>query len=132
MQVFSLSADQIDDFWPAVEPLLQVFEKHCQEMSSAQIREAAKASRQQIFGLGDEDNVYGVAVTEIQETVRGKVCLIVVGCGMAGKGWLVLLDRIHEWAKEIGCIAVRIIGRKGWSRYDRRFRQTGVVMESCL
>lgn len=133
MKVFSLSAQDVDSCWLLVEGLLRLYERKCQELSIIQIREACLASRMQLFGLSDEERIYGIAVTEIQETVRGKICVIVVGVGMGGPYWKDLLDRLHEWAKEIGCVAVRIIGRKGWLRYDPRFKQMRtVVMESPL
>lgn len=132
MHVFSVSADHLVEFWPPIERLLKVYEKRCGELTSEQIFEACLHSRQQLFGLSDGQHVLGVAVTEIQELAKGRVCVIVVGVGQAGPYWMDLLDQIRDWAKEIGCVAVRIVGRKGWMRYDRRFRPTMTVMEACL
>lgn len=133
MKVFSLSAQHVDESWLLVEGLLRLYERKCQELTALQIREACRNCKMQLFGLADQDRIYGIAVTEIQDSVRGKVCVIVVGVGMGGPYWKDLLDRIHAWAKEIGCIAVRIIGRKGWLRYDRRFKRTrSITMESPL
>ncbi len=87
----------------------------------------------QLFGLQDEHRVHAFVVTEIHDTAKGKVCLLVGACGSApDKDKRELFDYIESWAREIGCNALRLIGRKGWLRWDRRFRQTGIVAEREL
>lgn len=119
--------------WPLLVPLLQVYEKRCGCLTRHQIYEAAKASRQQIFGLADDRHVYGILVTEIQETARGKQCVAVAAIGEAPEAAKrELWERVRGWAKEIGCVRIQIQGRKGWARWDRRLRQTGVILEAPL
>lgn len=134
MHVFSLAADQIESAWDAMAPLLAIYEKRCQDLSPEQIRRAALESKQQIFGLQDEAcRIHGLVVTEIQVTSRGLTCVLVAACGTAKPEYKrEILDRIREWAKELGCVTLRIQGRKGWLRWDRRFKQTGITMECPL
>jgi hypothetical protein len=91
-------------------------------------------SAQQLWGLQDDERVRGILVTEIQSTARGLICVIVGACGEPPeKDKRTLLAFVRKWAREdIGCCAVRVIGRKGWLRWDRRFTQTGIVMEAPL
>lgn len=133
MNVFSPHANQIDELWPYLAPLLGVYERRCKSLTAEQVYHAAKASRQQIFGLQDGERVHGLVVTEIQATARGKVCELVAACGMApNEDKRQILHAIEQWAREIGCVAVRLQGRKGWTRFDKRFRQTAIVAEMRL
>jgi hypothetical protein len=133
MNVFSLHANQIDDVWPHLAPLLGVYERRCKALTAEQVYHAAKASRQQIFGLQDGERVHGLVVTEIQSTARGPVCELVAACGLApNEDKRQILHAIEEWAREIGCVAVRLQGRKGWLRFEPRLRQTGIVAELRL
>jgi hypothetical protein len=133
MNVFSLHADQIDDVWPHLAALLGAYERQCEALTAEQVYTAAKASRQQIFGLQDGTHIHGIVVTEIQSTARGPVCELVAAIGRAPvEAQHQLMEQIEDWARQIGCVAVRLQGRKGWLRFDRRFRQTGIVAEIAL
>jgi hypothetical protein len=133
VNVFSLHADQIDDVWPLLAPLLGVYERKCHQLTAEQVYRAAKASKQQIFGLQDEAHIYGLVITEIQMTSRGKVCELVAACGHAPKSAQhEILACIEGWARQIDCAVIRLQGRKGWLRWDTRFKQTAIVAELAL
>jgi hypothetical protein len=87
----------------------------------------------QIWGLQDPEAVRAVAVTELNDTPRGLLCTVRVGCGKASKPMQErLLDAIGSWAREMDCYKVRIVGRRGWLKRFPRFKQTAVVMEWTL
>lgn len=133
MHVFSLSAEQVESCWDDFSHLLTLFEKMCRGITAQTIKEAAIASRQQIFGLQDGERIRGIVVTEIQTSVRGKICVLVAACGSAPQAdKREILSVISDWARELGCVALRIQGRKGWLRWDPSFRQTGIVAERAL
>lgn len=97
-----------------------------------QVRESAKASRQQVWGLQDAEKVHGICITEILATPSGLTCLIV---GAAGSAPTTLQERLHDeiarWAKSIGCTRMRLQGRRGWLR-RLKYRQTAIVGEKAL
>jgi hypothetical protein len=133
MYLFGLAADEIPQHWDAIEPLAKGFERQCKTFTADQLRDLAHASKQQVFGIASEQGVIGFASTEIQNTAEGLICVIVAAFGTGPEeAKRELLERIRVWAKEVGCRKVRINGRKGWLRWDRRFQQTGVVMECEL
>lgn len=133
MRVFALKPEEIETCWEDFAVLLNRFEMLCQELTVQQIVEAVRDSKMQFFGLQDAHEVRGFVVTEIQETAKGKVCVLVGACGSApDEDKRQLFSHIEGWAREIGCTALKVIGRKGWMRWDRRFRETGRVMELCL
>lgn len=134
MRAFSLDKPElIDTCWADFAVLLQRFEMICQDLTADQIVLAVKQSRMQFFGLQDDIRVHGFVVTEIHNTAKGPVCVLVGACGEAPEpDKRELLTRIEEWARERGCVAMRIIGRKGWLRWDRRFHEVAKVMEAPL
>lgn len=131
MRMFCLSADEIDTCWNDFAPLLERLAKRG-DFSPTHAREAAKASKQQIWGLQDAERVHGIAITEILATPSGLLCLIVGAAGSAPKPLQVRLhDEIAKWAKEIGCVRMRLQGRRGWLR-QLKYTQTGIVGEKSL
>ena len=133
--MFCLSSADVmaDSIWDDIAPLFQRFAVKTGEISPEQIRKGAADSNLQIWGLQDADEVHAVAVTEVSDTPRGYLCTVRIACGTAPKGFQErLLDAIGQWAREMGCVAVRIVGRRGWLRRFRRFKQTAVVMEWAL
>jgi hypothetical protein len=132
MRLFCLSPQEIESCWDDFGALFTRL-SGC-DLTSEQIKTNAKDSRQQIWGLQDALEVHGVCITEIIQTSRGLVCLIVGACGQDIPKPLMerLHDEIGHWAKDLGCVAMRIHGRKGWLRWDRRYKQTGIVAERPL
>lgn len=131
MRMFSLSAGEVDACWEDFRSLLTRLKG---DLTPEQIKTNLKESRQQLWGLQDPAQVLGICITEIIQTSRGLVCLIVGACGQDIPKPLMerLHDEIGTWAKGLGCVAIRIHGRKGWLRWDRRYRATGVVAERAL
>jgi hypothetical protein len=128
MRMFCLAAEEVEANW-------QDFAHHLERLKEIvpnQIRESAKASRQQIWGLQDAEKVHGIAITEILATPSGLTCLIV---GAAGSAPRALQERLHDeiarWAKSIGCTRMRLQGRHGWLR-RLKYTQTGIVGEKVL
>jgi hypothetical protein len=129
--IFCLAADAIDSAWPDILPLLERFERKTGAFGAEQVKAAAKESKQQVWGVWDvEKNVIkSVVVSEILDTPRGKICQVVVYVGSL-EGMDELFTIGSQWAKEIGCVAMRYSGRKGWLK--KGFKQTGVIAEREL
>lgn len=128
MRMFCLAADEIDPHWKDFAHFIE----QLKELSPEHVRESAKASRQQIWGLQYAQKVNGIAITEILATPLGLTCLIV---GAAGSAPAPLQERLHDeiarWAKTIGCTRLRLQGRRGWLR-RLKYRQVGIVGEKAL
>lgn len=133
MIIFAATSEEVIRDWHAFRPLLERFERTCQEMSVAQIRAALLTENQQLWGLRDSERVHFLCTTEILQTVRGKVCLFVMGVGTAPrKAIQAVFEHAKAWARSIGCVAARIIGRPGWARFLKDIRVTGVMLEQPL
>ena len=132
MNVFAATQEDLRGHWTEFSPHLARYEITQRSTSLEQFRKALLAEQQQLWGLQDERGVHLVCVTEILDTPAGSVCHIQAAAGHASQEELRhLFDRIRAWAKEIGCVLVRIVGRKGWMRI-LPLRETGRVMECAL
>lgn len=128
--MFALDASQIEATWKDYAHLFEQFERATGEMTAEQAKAAALDSRLQIWGLQDDEEVHGIVCTEVIETGKGLVCMIRAAAGNAPIGLQKrLLDEIGHWAKKTDCVAVRLIGRRGWLRRFPMFRKTAVVAE---
>lgn len=135
MRIFCLSASDVttETIWEDVREHFERFAAIRGEATPAQVRQAAADSSAQIWGLQDAEEVHAVVVTELKATAKGIRCDIWIAHGGAPIPIQErLLDEIGRWAKEIGCYAVRVMGRKGWKRRFPRFREVGVILEWSL
>lgn len=93
----------------------------------------ALASRRMLLWLiWDGSRIVGAVVTEISETITGRVCVLVAMGGERRDRWLHLLGQIEDYAMQENCRAVRLYGRKGWKRVLRDYRETRIIMEKEL
>jgi len=125
--IYCLSASEVDIAWPDLLPHLQRFASLTGAISPEQIRKAAKKSLQQVWCYGVP--IETVAVPEILDTPRGPICQVAAYVGSL-EGMDELLIGSADWAKTLGCVAMRVSGRKGWLK--RGFKQTGIVAEREL
>ena len=80
------------------------------------------------FGSGVE----AVALTEISEEPTGKVCIISLLSGNNRARWFGHLEEIEKFARNENCKAMRIYGRKGWTRLLPSWRVPQVILERTL
>jgi hypothetical protein len=73
--------------------------------------------------------IRAAVVTELHRTETRKVCTIVACGGADMRDWLALLSGIENFARAEGCDAVRVMGRAGWTRMLKEYRETRVVLE---
>lgn len=78
-------------------------------------------------------HVYGVVVTQVYPTMRGDICCIWGACGTAPKSVILeVYAHIEAWARNLGCFALEIHGRRGWERMLKGFTKTAVILEKPL
>jgi len=74
----------------------------------------------------------GVAVTHLEIVESGKVCTIVACGGLGIVRGISAIHDIENYAREMGCKSVRIMGRKGWAKVLTDYRTTKIVLEKEL
>jgi hypothetical protein len=118
--------------WPVVEPLLRPAMQRCGEMKMEDLRSALAAGRFFLWVALVEGTLKAAAVTEVAETIAGRIVCIVACGGRDRAEWLPLLKLIEDYGREKGCARMRIYGRKGWARVLPGYRVTRVILEKEL
>lgn len=133
MRAFCLAGDQVEACWEDFAHFFEDFERGGADIAAVEARARAKAQKIQVWGLQDDAKVHGIVTTEIIRTAHGLVCVVTMAQGEApDESKRALLESIMKWAKGLGCDRVRVHGRKGWTRWDRRFKNVGVIAEAPL
>lgn len=78
----------------------------------------------------DGETPIGAGVTQIIQEQTRKVCEIIAWA--SDKKCTPLLSIVHEYAKAEGCMASRLIGRKGWAKALPEYKIRALVMERPL
>ena len=78
------------------------------------------------------DGIKGAGVTQIALTEKSKVCTIIACGGDDMRSWLPVIKTIENYARDEGCDAVRILGRKGWARVLKNYTTPAVILERRL
>jgi hypothetical protein len=121
--------------WPHAGPLVKRAMDRTKLGNFADVEREVLAGLQLLWLAWNGTAIDAAAVTRLVEINHERIC-IVVACG-ARKGaasldWRPLIAGIEQFARDEGCVATRIIGRKGWQRILADYRATYVVMDRKL
>jgi len=76
----------------------------------------------------EENTVHAAAVTALVDDV----CEIVACGGRGLPAFLPLIGRLEQYARDEQCTSMRIIGRRGWLRVLKNYKQKAVILERPL
>ena len=120
---------RVRDIWPHVSALLRSACHRTTLNILDDVESDVLSGRSLLWLAWDGQAVHAAAATVLINSEIGKVCVI-TACGGAGmKRWLPLLDGIESYARDEGCVRVRIYGRKGWLRVLDGYREKHVIMD---
>ena len=116
---------RIDPRWPGAWGTVRGFLQDALERgggnkdwSLQDIREAAIGNRVALWGLVNDNHVYGAGVTVVTHYPQRSVLEVVaLGCERdTEEQWLPLLEQLRSLAHALGCSAILGTGRPGWAR----------------
>ena len=116
---------RIDPRWPGAWGTIRGFLKDALERGNGykdwslqDIREAAIGNRVALWGLVNDNHVYGAGVTTVTHYPQRSVLEVVaLGCEHdTEEQWLPLLEHLRDLARALGCSAILGTGRPGWAR----------------
>ncbi len=120
----------IGGIWGEVGPLLAKALVYSDDITLGQVRERLDRGEYQLWTAQREGVIDAAWCTRIADYPRGKVCEIALCGGEGIERWLELtIEPIALWAKDLGCVSLRIYGRKGWSKLLPDFREVSRVIE---
>ncbi len=132
MNVFCLGSDQIDGLWDEYASHIYRLNNlgRLDWLSVDEVRENLRTARMQLWGAQEDGRVIGIVITR----VGSGCCELFAGAGtQTARGQIqTLYECIEQWAREIGCTRMRIVGRKGWLRALKGFQVKDVILEKEL
>lgn len=131
VDAYAVPRGRLNEIWPAVEPLLRPAMERSGEMPISDLLAALYQGRF-VLWLAWGAGLEAAAVTEIADTINGRVCCIVACGGRDRDRWIGLRARLEHYARSEGCRQMRIYGRKGWARVLPDYRETRVILEKDL
>lgn len=120
---------RVDDFWPHVKHYIEAALRRGGLGRFSDLESDVLTGDALLWIVISKPHILCAAVTQIVMTDAGKVCMIQACGGKDHSRWIGLIGGIEKYAKDQNCICVRIMGRKGWARVLREYRETRVVLE---
>lgn len=127
----------VKDIWPHVRALVKGAIDKTDLCNFGDIEREVLGGLQLLWLAWNGTAIEAAAVTQLVLINDRKICVL-VACGaprspvVDRKRWPPLMAGIEQFARNEGCAAVRIIGRRGWQRILADYRANYVVMDRKL
>lgn len=128
MMAVCVDPARIGEVWPHFRDKIRQAVEKVGLTDFAIVERDVLAGRDLLWLAYEEPTIHAAATTSL---VNG-VCEIVACGGENLKAFLPLLNDLEQFARDEGCKAVRIIGRKGWQRILKNYKQKAVILERPL
>ena len=132
IRLIRVEPELVARIWPYVSDVLRTAMRRGGIDGFAPVQSAVLAGRLQLWLAVDQVAIHGAAVTALHHTETKKVCIIVALGGYQMRQWLHLLAGLEQYAKDEGCSGMRVLGRKGWRRILKDYRERHIVLEKDL
>jgi hypothetical protein len=132
MDLICVDPGQVGHFWPHVEPLLRPAIEDVGLSDFDDVADDILGGRGLVWIAWDGEKIAAAASTSLQRIGSDLICVL-TACG--GKGindWVPLIAGIEKYARNEGCKALRIFGRRGWLRVLDGYDETAIVIEKGL
>lgn len=125
-----IPADRVSDVWPHVKDMLQsAVDSANGRWALADIKRFLHEKDLVLWTSLREGKIEAVAITEIVQHSRKKMCMVKVLTGKDYANWVQLESGIAAWAESIGCAGMEAIARKGWARVFKNYDFTHILLE---
>lgn len=130
--LYPIPMERVDEYWPLLEPHFEAFCAQTQTTTPAVIRYKALTGDAQLWMFHRDGQVVGGGATSVYEHKQGRYLNVWVAAGKIDPFIDEAIGAVEHWAREIGCTAVEIVGRKGWGRRLEGYKPRAVVFEKDL
>jgi hypothetical protein len=122
----------VKDVWPHAGPLIKSAMDRTDLGNFCDVEREVLEGLQQLWLAWNGAAIEAAAVTRLVLIGGRKICILVACGGRGRERWLPLIAGIEQFARNEGCAAMRIIGRKGWQRILADYHANYVVMDRKL
>jgi hypothetical protein len=134
MKVSCITGSNVMSWRPALEMLAKAFEPGMADETFDMLLEDLLGLRSLLWLAHIDTEVYGAATTKVVVYPNGRrVCVITACAGREWPRWRHTIKEIEQYAKSMGCAAVRLSGRRGWKILKSEgYREPWVLLEKEL
>lgn len=119
--------------WPLVGEFIEAACMKFGEPLTSDLRDDLDTGAALLWAAWDGEAFKAAATTMLVPQQTGDLVCHITTCGGTDREqWIDLMAGIEDWARQEGCGAVRITGRKGWARALRGYRPERVVLAKAL
>lgn len=119
-------------YWPHVLPLLDKAIEFGWNTAD-EVFGLIESAQAQCWLAVEGNRLIGVWVTKVEQSARGRFCLVWLAGGEQVNKWMPMVQEYTEpWAKENGCSEMQIVGRKGWVKKLPDYKWTAIVLRKEL
>lgn len=117
-EILTVQPDEIGQYESIALPFIKSALEHTDgETDFRHILADIATHKRQLWLIRDKDDFIGAIVTEISITQSGqKIGDVTLAAGHSYFKWDHFIDVVSVWFKEMGCVAVQVVGRKGWEK----------------
>ena len=130
-ELICIAPSRVNEFWPYVKVMIRRAAKRGGG-DYAQIKNDVLNGIDLLWIAFDGEQIMAAATTSLTTIGDRKICII-AACG--GAGWDRfghLIEGLEDYAKNEGCVAMRIYGRVGWQRMLTGYDVRSVVLEKGI
>ena len=119
VELIRVPEDGVSKAWPLAAPLLEKAVNRTEKVTLSGLRESMILGDMQLWLVYDTklNDVLAACGTELSTYVSGfKTARVLLLGGLDLDRWSSLTANFEKWAKQEGCDAVEMVGRKGWGK----------------
>lgn len=135
-KLLAVDPSLVKGIWPHVRALIKSAIDRTDLCNFSDVEREVLGGLQQLWLAWNGTAIEAAAVTQLVLIGTRKICIIVAaGAAPTSRDrhrWAPLMTGIEQFARNEGCHATRIIGRKGWQRILAHYRANYVVMDREL
>jgi hypothetical protein len=123
---------RVAEIWPHARALIRAAIDHTGLSDFADIEANVLSGDQLLWLAWGGKSIEAAATTQLIAVRAHKVCVLTACAGQNRARWLPLFEQIEAFARNEGCLCMRIYGRKGWERVLSSYRVEHVILEKVL
>lgn len=133
MQCLCVDPAQVHRIWPIVAKSIAEAMEEGGGGEFSEIEQSVLGGEKLLWLAADERAIWGSVVTGLHLQNGRKFCLAWVCAGKNREIWIrQMQSAIEKFAKDEGCQAARISGRRGWAREFPDYRLISITLEKVL
>jgi len=132
MELICVAPERVAEFWPFASHLIREAIERTDLSDFADIERHVLSGDQLLWIAWNGEAIEAAATTHLIRAGMRSLCILTACSGKERERWLHLFEKIEQYARNEGCCAMRIYGRRGWERVLEGYKTEYVILEKQL